>query len=88
MEEEVAVFAVADYEVAFFMSRSRDVTDKVIRVSEPVWWNQANPSAKAYWLGFAALAAQRHSGNTWPAACLADNGTWCCLEQHVCTVPD
>ncbi|CAL5229058.1 g12307 [Coccomyxa viridis] len=61
VEEEVAVFAVTDYRVAFFMSRSPDVMDKRIRISDPVWWDQAKPSAKAYWLRFMRLAAERHS---------------------------
>ena len=74
VEEGVAVFAVTDYQVVFFMSRLPDVTDKRIRVSEPVWWDQANPSAKACWLRFMELAAQRHPGSTWFAACSADNG--------------
>ena len=64
-EEEVAVFAVTDYRVAFFMSRSPDVMDKRIRISDPVWWDQAKPSAKAYWLRFMRLAAERHSGSIW-----------------------
>lgn len=80
VEEEVALFVVTDYKVAFFMSRSPDVTDKQIRVSEPVWWDQANPSAKAYWLRFMQLAAQRHSGSPLLAACMAHYGTWHCLE--------
>ena len=72
VEEEVAVFVVTDYKVTFFMSRSPDVTDKRIRISEPVWWDQANPSARAYWLSFMQLAAQRHPGSNWLAACLVD----------------
>ena len=88
MEEEVAVFAVTDYKVAFFMSRSPDVTDKRIRISEPVWWDQANPSAKAYWLRFMQLAAQRHSGTTELAACMADISIRHCLDKLRYTILD
>ena len=62
VEEEVAVAAVTNYEVTLFMQRPADVTDKAIYISEPVWYDQARPSARASWLFFMQEAQRRYPG--------------------------
>ncbi len=62
VEEEVAVAAVTSYEVTFFVKRSMDVTEKKIWVSDPVWFDQTQPSARACWLNFMREAHLTYPG--------------------------
>ncbi|CAL5219891.1 g1815 [Coccomyxa viridis] len=57
--EGVALFAVYSYEVVIFGARS-SVDDKRIKLSDPVWLDRQNPSAKSLWLRFMQLSAERH----------------------------
>ncbi len=47
VEEEVAVAAVTNYMVTLFIKRPMDVRDKKLYVSDPVWFDQTQPPAKA-----------------------------------------
>ncbi len=58
VEEQVTHVALSSYELTIFIKRSLDITEKIIYISDPVWANQEQPSAKAYWLTF-VLDAQR-----------------------------
>ena len=62
VEEEVAVAAVTNYTVTLFMKRSMDVRNKTIYVSDPVWFDQTQPPAKACWLNFLHEAQLCHPG--------------------------
>ncbi len=62
VEEEVALAAVTNYLVTLFIRRSMDVKDKTIYVSDPVWFDQTQPPAKACWLNFMHEAQLCHPG--------------------------
>ena len=61
----MAVAAVTNYEVTLFIQRPADVTDKAIYISEPVWFDQSQPSARACWLYFMHEAQRRYPGTSW-----------------------
>ena len=69
VEEEVAVAAVTSYEVTLFIKRSMDITEKKIWVSDPVWYDETWPSARACWLNF---MQQAHL--TYPGGALCSRG--------------
>ena len=52
----------ADYMVTLFIKRSMDVGDKTIYVSDPIWFDQSQPSARACWLNFMQEAKLCHLG--------------------------
>ncbi len=78
--EGVALFAVYSYEVVIFGARS-SVDDKRIKLSDPVWLDRQNPSAKSLWLRFMQLSAERHQGRTRSIPSSARNVTWHRLKQ-------
>jgi hypothetical protein len=44
------MFIISNYHVTVFLKRSEDVQDKRLWASQPVWWDQEQPSARSCWL--------------------------------------
>ena len=61
VEEGVSLAAVTSYMVTFFIMRA-NVSNKHIYVSDPVWFNETGPSARACWYTFMAMAQDKRSG--------------------------
>ncbi len=80
MVEEVAVAAVTNHEVILFLHRPADVSDKAISISEPVWFDQRQTSARGSWLFIMWEAQRRHPGTIWSRACLGVSGSWLMLK--------
>ena len=48
--DEAPMFIISNYHVTVFLKRSEDVQDKRLWASQPVWWDQQQPSARSCWL--------------------------------------
>jgi len=48
--DEAPLLILTNYYVTIFLKRSEDVLDKRLWASEPIWFDQTDPSARASWL--------------------------------------
>ena len=56
--DEAPIFFLTNYQVTVFLKRSADVMDKRIWASDPIWFDQTNPPARACWVHGLRLAEQ------------------------------
>ena len=56
--DEAPLLILSNYLVTIFLKRSQHCWDKRLWASEPIWWDQTQPSARACWLHAFQLAAQ------------------------------
>ncbi|CAL5225154.1 g7934 [Coccomyxa viridis] len=60
VKEQVALVAVTTYKFTIYMMRAPlQYGPKALLISDPIWWNQQNPSARACMLHFMSLAHER-----------------------------
>ncbi len=57
--DEAPMFIISNYHVTVFLKRSEDVQDKRLWASQPVWWDQQQPSARSCWLWALHEATQK-----------------------------
>ena len=54
--DEAPLLFVSNYHCTVFLKRSEHVHNKQLWASEPIWWDQQQPSARSCWLRFLQVA--------------------------------